>query len=452
MDTPKIHILVGDTAREMAERLERLFPGQHITVAWESSLDALEKRFEKIRPDVLVMQEALFGSDPERIRFLEGTHAKSPGSQVLILGASRPDTDPASERSFCRYVADQPADSALRRLVERALEQRPRTALEVPAVDGQPAIYQEQILGHSPAMQRTYRQIRQAAATEIPVLIVGDTGTGKDLAAQAIHLRSERRDGPFVPVHLGALPQELVASELFGHEKGSFTGALEQRAGKFEAASDGTIFLDEVSTLDERVQISLLRLIEEKRFNRLGGLSTYTTNARIIAATNEDLGGMVDQGVFREDLLYRMDVFRVSMPPLRERLGDIPLLAYAFLDRYRVAFNKEIYDFSAECMAALEAYDWPGNVRELKNVVQRAILVATEEEIGPEHLPSRFRAAEEQTEPQRVSFDVGTPLAVIEREMILRTLAAARNRKTAAELLGISRRTLYNKMRKHHIR
>ena len=172
-------------------------------------------------------------------------------------------------------------------------------------------------------MQDVYRQIRQAAATDIPVLLVGETGTGKDLAAKAIHAQSERRDGPYVPINLGALPQELVASELFGHEKGAFTGALERREGKFELARKGTIFLDEIAAIDEKVQVSLLRLIEQKKLHRLGGRRSVSTDVRMIAASNQDLAEAVRQSTFREDLYFRLDVFRIAMPPLRERQGDV---------------------------------------------------------------------------------------------------------------------------------
>jgi transcriptional regulator with PAS, ATPase and Fis domain len=246
------------------------------------------------------------------------------------------------------------------------------------------------------------------------------------------------------------LPQELVASELFGHEKGAFTGALDRRAGKFEQANTGTIFLDEISTIDERVQISLLRILESKRFTRLGGKRVMTSRARIIAATNENPSELVENGVFRDDLLYRLDVFRVHMPALRERQGDIPLLIDAFMKRFREAFGKDVHGIHPECVARLEEHDWPGNVRELKNVIQRAVLISTGEVLLPDHLPGRF--GQKSAVRPKVTFTVGTPLSEVEREMVLRALATAPNRKQAAELLGISRRALYNKLRKYGIR
>lgn len=309
----------------------------------------------------------------------------------------------------------------------------------------------ERLVGKSKPMEDVYRHVRQAATTDIPILLMGETGTGKDLAAQAIHERSERNNGPYVVINLGALPSELVGSELFGHEKGAFTGAIERREGKFEEARNGTIFLDEIATIDAKVQVSLLRLIEQRTFHRLGGKTTIRTNARLIAASNQNLFELVEQGRFRKDLYYRFDVFRIVMPPLRQREGDIVLLIDEFLNRFNRSFKKHIVGVAPECVSLLESYDWPGNVRELKNVVQRAVLVCEGEVLLPDHLPPRFRKGKSAL--TKVSFEIGTPLEDVEREMIVRALAATQNnRKRAADLLGISRRALYNKLQKHNIR
>jgi len=270
-------------------------------------------------------------------------------------------------------------------------------------------------------MQDVYRQIRQAAVTDMPILLVGETGTGKDLAAQAIHEKSERKDGPYVAVNLGALPSELVGSELFGHEKGAFTGAIGQRVGKFEEAQDGTVFLDEIATIDAKVQVSLLRLIEQKTFHRLGGKTTIRTNARLITASNQNLTDLVESGRFRKDLFYRLDVFRIALPPLRDRGGDVVLLIDGFLKRFNRSFQKNIVGVAPECISLLESYDWPGNIRELKNVIQRAVLVCEGEVLLPDHLPPRFRPG--KPAPTKVAFEIGTPLQEVEREMIVRALA-----------------------------
>jgi transcriptional regulator with PAS, ATPase and Fis domain len=299
-------------------------------------------------------------------------------------------------------------------------------------------------------MREVCRQIAQAADTDVPVLLQGETGTGKDLVAAVIHRESGRRNGPFIPVNLGALPGDLVGSELFGHEKGAFTGAVERREGKFEQGHQGTVFLDEIGNIDEKMQVSLLRLIEQKKFHRLGGRRLITVDVRLIAATNEEIVELVRHGQFREDLFYRLDVFRIVLPPVRKRHGDIALLVEEFLRRYKRSFEKDISGISPDCLQLLESYDWPGNVREMKNVVQRAVLVCEEEFVLPEHLPPRFRR--DDAGSPLVSFQVGTPLNQVEREMIVRTLSATENnRKRAAELLGISRRSLYNKLRRYDI-
>ncbi|NIR46878.1 sigma-54-dependent Fis family transcriptional regulator [candidate division KSB1 bacterium] len=308
----------------------------------------------------------------------------------------------------------------------------------------------EQMVGKSPAMRQVYHQIRKAADTDIHILLMGETGTGKDLAAQAIHRRSDRSTKPFVATNLAALPSGLVASELFGHERGAFTGAMGRHRGVFEQGDQGTVFLDEIDTLDEGIQVSLLRLIEQKQFCRLGGRETVSNRARIIAATNQNLQERVRQGKFREDLFYRLDVFRISIPPLRERPEDIPLLIEEFIRHFNGTFQKNIQGMPAETIRLLQANDWPGNVRELKNVVQRAMLVCEDGTILPEHLPPRFRSAS-LAQPS-ITIEIGTSLDDVEKEFILATLRATNNNRTqAAQLLGMSRRAIYNKLGKHNI-
>jgi DNA-binding NtrC family response regulator len=376
----------------------------------------------------------------------------SPTTQILFL--ADPEDIKAAMAALAagtyQYAKLPIGDEELRLLIETAIEKQPVYGTNLLLKTGKHEVKFEKLVGSCGPMQEVYRQIRQAAATDIAVLVLGETGTGKDLAAQAIHQQSERRDGPYIPVNLGALPSELVGSALFGHERGAFTGALGRREGKFEEAQNGTIFLDEIASIDPRMQISLLRLIEHKTFTRLGGKETISTNARLIAASNQDLSDAVDQGAFRKDLYFRLDVFRITLPPLRERSGDIVLLVDAFLKRYNSAFEKNILGIAPECIGLLEAYHWPGNVRELKNVIQRAALVCDGQVLLPEHLPPRFRS--DGASPVKVTFEVGTPLADVEREMIMRALfVAENNRKRAAELLGISRRSLYGKLQKHGI-
>ncbi|MCF7854634.1 MAG: sigma-54 dependent transcriptional regulator [Candidatus Pacebacteria bacterium] len=306
----------------------------------------------------------------------------------------------------------------------------------------------ERMIGQSSEIKIVFARIRQAAATDVPVLILGETGTGKDLVAKAIHSRSKRADGVYIPVHLGAVPANLVASELFGHEKGVFTGATETRQGKFELGNGGTVFLDEIGTISERVQISLLRLLEQHKFHRLGGQDTFTTDVRLIAASNADLYEAVQKGTFREDLYYRLDVFRIDLPPLRQRRQDIELLVRSFLKSYCKSFGKAIKDIPVDALSLLQNYHWPGNIRELKNVIQRAVLVCEGDALQPRHLPPRFHTKDSSQE--NIVFKVGTTLAEMEQRMIRKVLmVTGNNRKKSAELLGISRRTLYNKLEKY---
>ena len=445
-------VIVAKSA-ELVRRLEQLFSGDRIEVSWDSNIDRVVERFEsEVYDVVLVTGAALKDGHIDGTELLEVITARSPSTQVLFLVEPRDIRIAMSalKAGAYQYAKLPLADEELRPLIKTALEKAKtegRASLREPAKDvGQ----LEEIVGRSPPMQDVYRQIRLAAATDIPVLLLGETGTGKDLAAKAVHQLSDRKEGPFVTVHLAALPSELVASELFGHEKGAFTGATSRRQGRFEQARDGTVFLDEIGSIDEKVQVALLRLIEQKKFQRLGGRQVLPTNVRLITASNQDLAEAVDKGTFREDLYYRLDVFRIFLPPLRQRHGDIPLLFEGFLRRYRQSFEKNISGVSPECVSLLEAYDWPGNVRELKNVIQRAVLVCRDEVLRPEHLPQRFRAP--RPPRRKVTFELGTPLDEVERELVVRALAAADNNRTrAAELLGISRRALYNKLRKHGI-
>ncbi len=446
-------VLCVDPSSALIEQIRSALAGRPAQVEAERSLDRMLERLEDGPCGVLVVTgAALRATGAEGHEYLKLVRMKSPSTRLVFLAES--ETAAASLRAARAGPADTArlpvGDDELRDLLARALEGSRPDGSGLPQRASAKGSRFETLVGRSPPMRAMYRQIRQAAATDIPVLLTGETGTGKDLAARAIHARSARRQEPYVPVHLGALPQELVASELFGHEKGAFTGALERRVGSFEHAHGGTVFLDEIGTVDEKVQVSLLRLFEKKRFHRIGGRRMIAADVRLIAASNEDLDEAVEHHRFREDLFFRLNVFHVVLPPLRERHGDIPLLVDEFLQRYNREFNKRILGIAPECMGLLEGHDWPGNVRELKNVIQRAVLVCTGEVLLPRHLPPRFR--DQEPRAPRATFEVGTPLAQVEREMIRRALAAAANNRTrAAGLLGISRRALYNKLHKHNL-
>jgi Nif-specific regulatory protein len=306
------------------------------------------------------------------------------------------------------------------------------------------------IVGSAKAMQGVYDLIAQVARTQTTVLLRGESGVGKELVAHAIHYNSERADKSFVKVNCAALPETLIESELFGHEKGAFTGAIIQRKGRFELASGGSIFLDEIGDLSAHTQIRLLRVLQEKEFERVGGTETIKTDARIITATNRDLEEMVEQGQFRQDLYYRLNVFPIRIPALRERKTDIPLLADFFVGKYSKIHHKDIKRISTPAIDMLMAYHWPGNVRELENCIERAVLISNDDVIHGHHLPPTLQTAEATgTQP------TGNLLATmenIEREMILDALKSSRgNMAKAARTLGISERLMGLRVAKHGI-
>ena len=302
------------------------------------------------------------------------------------------------------------------------------------------------LVGKDPKMQVIYKLIEDIAPTDATVLIQGESGTGKELVAKAVHKRSQRKDAPFIVINCSAYPDTLLESELFGHEKGAFTGAVRQKSGRFELADGGTVFLDEIGEIPPSAQIKLLRVLQTQSFERIGGEKTLTVDVRIIAATNKDLLQEVKDGYFREDLYYRLHVIPVHMPPLRERRNDIPLLARYFLRRFNQEQGKEIEEFSPEAMRLLLDYSWPGNVRELENSVEHAVVLAKDSKIEASHLPRVFHSTAFSPAPEQPT------MADHEKEILRQVLEECGwNKKQAAKRLGISRNTLYVKLKKYEI-
>jgi len=312
------------------------------------------------------------------------------------------------------------------------------------------------MVGTSPPMQQVFQVIQQVAPSKAAVLVVGESGTGKELVARAVHQLSNRRGGPFVAINCAAMPETLMESELFGHEKGAFTGALERRAGCFELAQHGTLLLDELAEMPSGTQAKLLRVLEDSRVRRLGGKSEISVDVRVVAATNRNIDDALKKGDLREDLYYRLNVFQISLPPLRQRMADLPVLCEALISHLNRKHACNVTYVTHEVMEAFKKYAWPGNVRELRNVLERAVIMAGEGAIQMAHLPYDFgvqvgsRPPAQIFEPESVRLPVGTTVGDAEKALIQLTLQHTKNNKTrAAEILGISLKTLFNKLKEY---
>jgi DNA-binding NtrC family response regulator len=368
----------------------------------------------------------------------------APNTSVIVMTAyASVDTAVSALKAGAYDYIVKPFDpDELSQLVRRAAAHRRRndtlTAAPTARVSNPPLA---RLIGASPAMRRVLDVIQSVAPTDATVLVTGESGTGKELVAAAIHAASPRHLEPMVAVHCGALAEGVLESELFGHEQGAFTGAGHRHKGKFEQAAGGTIFLDEIGDISPKVQIELLRVLEEKRVTRVGGKASIAVDFRVIAATNRDLRRRVEQGLFREDLYYRLNVVSVEIPPLRERASDLPALARHLLERCCAEMRRPPMRFSAEALAALQRHTWPGNVRELQNAVERAVVLGTPPEIVPSDLPHYVNEAAVRPQPRS--------LAELERSHIARVLdETGWNMSQSARVLGIDRGTLYAKVRR----
>jgi DNA-binding NtrC family response regulator len=310
----------------------------------------------------------------------------------------------------------------------------------------------ENIVGESPVMQQVFEVVKQVAPTRATVLLSGESGTGKELVAKAIHQLSPRARSPMVSVHCAALSPTLLESELFGHEKGAFTGAHERRIGRFEQAQGGTLFLDEIGEIDATVQIKLLRFLGERTFERVGSNKTLTADVRLIAATNRNLEELVKAGTFREDLFFRLRVVEIAMPPLRERTGDIPLLAQSFLHEFARENGKPVNDFTADALETLMNHSWPGNVRELRTAIEHAVVLCRGEKISARDLPPSVRTGGGSSDTSRVLARNDLTVKEAEKQLIIRALKETKgNRTMAAKKIGMSRRTFHRKLHTYHL-
>ncbi|XYH94544.1 sigma-54-dependent transcriptional regulator [Sorangium sp. So ce1128] len=441
-------VLVVDDEASARSGLEKLLRQEGYAVdAAGDGVEALEVAAER-PPDVVVTDLKMPKMDG--VALLGKLREQDPTLPVIVVTAFG-DVSSAVQamRAGAEDYLTKPVDfDALLLSIERALE---RSALRVEAENLRRQLREregegvEGLIGASPAMQKVYRMARQVAGARATVLITGESGTGKGELARAIHAKGPRARAPFVTLHCAALAEALLESELFGHERGAFTGADRRRIGRFEQANGGTLFLDEVGEIAPSTQVKLLRVLQERMFERVGGNDTVSVDVRLIAATNRDLAAAVQEGRFREDLYYRLNVVHIDMPPLRVRDTDVLLLANHFLRRFAAENHRKIEGFTDEARAKLVAHRWPGNVRELENAIERAVVLCDDARIDAEHLP--IDAAPVAKGALRIP---GATMAEIERYAILSTLEATNGSTTrAAELLDISIRTIQYRLHEY---
>jgi len=453
----KRHILIADdeplTRKSLLEILK--FEGYRVSLASDGE-EAL-KIVKKDIPDVVIADLKMPRMDG--IALLREIKKYNPDIEVVLItayGTIETAVEAMKEGAF-DYITKPIIDSEIKIVIQRILEQK--RLVEENKVLKEKLRSKErtsfcEIIGKNSKMQKIYDLIETVAPTNATVLITGESGTGKRLIARALHFCNPyRKDKPFVEVSCGALPENLLESELFGHVKGSFTGALRDRKGRFEVASGGTIFLDEIDTFSPKLQVKLLRVLQEGEFERVGDTKTIKVDVRVIAATNQDLKKLIKEGLFREDLYYRLNVIPIHVPPLRERKDDIPLLVEHFLKKSSQRLkNKVIRDISQEVLELLLAYDWPGNVRELENIVERAVILCKGERIEVDDLPEFFKEINKNQKKVKDNLSLKEIVKLSEKELIEKVLKECRgNRKKAAQVLGINRTTLYNKLKAYGI-
>ena len=446
-----VHILVVDDEQGTRDLLREIMEKEgYIVHEAQDGRNALD-RLEKQTVDIILSDIQMPSMDG--IELLGQVRVLYPETQVILLTAygSMSTAVEGIKAGAFDYISKPFVLEEVRLLVKRALEHK-RILEENRSLKEQvkATFGLDQLQGKSPGMVEVYKLVARAAPSESTVLIQGESGTGKELIARAIHKNSARKHGPFVAVDCGTLAETLLESELFGHEKGAFTGAIGSKKGLLELANGGTCFLDEIGDISPVLQSKLLRVLQEREIRRVGGQESIGVNVRIVAATNKDLPKLVENGKFREDLFYRLNVVTINLPPLRERSDDIPLLVHYFLQKYGTSESKHVRHVSPKAMALLQQYDWPGNVRELEHTIERALVLTPHSTLVPEDLPP---AISSQAPPATIKDTGWKTLDQLEREQILKVLDAFKGDEAqAAETLGIHRKTLQRKLKEYGLR
>ncbi|QEL18084.1 sigma-54-dependent transcriptional regulator [Limnoglobus roseus] len=459
------NILLVDDEASIQHAFRRAFRDADVTLTTASTSGEAAAAFEANRPDVVVLDIHLPDSTGlDTFHRLHAIDARIP--IVLITGHGTTELAIAAMKEGAFDFLLKPLELAdVRELVNRAIRssQLMRVPASLPEIESR-STQGDLLLGRCPAMQDVYKAIGRVAATDATSLILGESGTGKELVARAIYQHSRRSQQPFLAVNCGAIPENLLESELFGHERGAFTGADRKRIGKFEQASGGTIFLDEVGELPLIAQVKMLRVLQEQRFERVGGNELVQTDVRVIAATNVDLEKSVQEGRFRKDLFFRLNVFSITLPPLRDRGDDLPLLVEYYIHRYAASLGSPVQQVTPEALEVLRAYPWPGNVRELQSILKQALLHARGPVLLADFLPAQVLTRPAATSGGGARFDWDTfvneriaagsetlyaeSLARMEREILIRILQHTNgNQLQAARILGITRGSLRNKIR-----
>jgi len=449
-------ILVADDDASIRSLLKQLLSDEGYSVVEATTGTEVVDKVKETNPDLVIMDVRM--PELDGIEALSKLKVSSPKTSVLIMTAfgSSNNAIRAMELGAFDYITKPFELDKISHTVRRVIEYRDLTSeVQVLRDEISSLVQTERIVGNSPAMQEVYKTVGKVAKADATVLITGESGTGKELVAEALHYNSNRRSGPIVKVSCAALPETLLEAELFGHEKGSFTGAMTQRRGRFEMADKGTIFLDEIGEMSLPMQTKLLRVLQERKIERVGSSLPIKVDIRIICATNKDLQRQVEQQKFRDDLFYRLNVINIHMPPLRDRKEDIPALVEHFLAKHRYSATAQPAAISEEALKRLMEYDWPGNVRELENVVERAVVLSRGQIITSRELPFGDHEGDghEEEGGDEVSVEKSffkKSVAQFEKDLIMKALRdATGNRSKAAEMLGIYRRLLYAKIKEY---